>query len=132
MCACSPLADGSVASNIVGLNGVGVAQGLADKAYIYTDRPAYRAGQLVHVRGVLRRAVDDNYTIESGKKYTLEVFDARSRSIWQEDVKLSDFGSFHIHFMLPPTSPVGNYRIVLHDDDGHSFEGAFQRPRIPT
>ena len=120
------LADGCVASNVVNLNGVGVAQGLSDKGYIYTDRPAYRAGQLVHVRGVLRRAIDDNYTIEKGKKYTLDVFDARSRSIWQEDVKLSDFGSFHIHFMLPATSPVGNYRVVVHDDDGHSFEGGFQ------
>ena len=38
---------------------------------------------MVHVRGVLRRAIDDNYTIEKGKKYTLDVFDARSRSIWQ-------------------------------------------------
>ncbi len=89
------LADGCVASNIVSLQGVGVAQGLADKGYIYTDRPVYRAGDLVHVRGVLRRAVDDNYTIRSGKKFTLDVFDARSRSIWQEDVKLSKFGSFH-------------------------------------
>lgn len=47
------LADGGVASNIVSLQGIGVAQGLADKAYIYTDRPVYRAGDLVHIRGVL-------------------------------------------------------------------------------
>ena len=40
------VADGNVASNVVGLQGVGVAQGLADKGYIYTDRPAYRAGQI--------------------------------------------------------------------------------------
>ena len=33
------LADGCVASNLVSLNGVGVAQGLSDKGYIYTDRP---------------------------------------------------------------------------------------------
>ena len=40
------VADGNVASNVVGLQGVGVARGLADKGYIYTDRPAYRAGQI--------------------------------------------------------------------------------------
>ena len=50
---------------------MGVAQGLADKGYIYTDRPAYRAGQLVHVRGVVRRAAGDAYVIDNGKKYTL-------------------------------------------------------------
>ncbi len=77
--------NGCVASNMVNLSGVGVAQGLVDRGYIYTDRPAYRAGQLVHVRGMIRRAVDDAYTIEKGKKFTLDVFDARSRSIWQED-----------------------------------------------
>jgi tetratricopeptide (TPR) repeat protein len=82
-------AEGSFASNLVDLSGVGVAQGLADKAYIYTDRPAYRAGQLVHVRGVLRKAADDAYVIETDKKYTVEVFDGRNRSIWQNDVKLS-------------------------------------------
>jgi alpha-2-macroglobulin len=119
------LAEGGVASNIVSLQGIGVAQGLADKAYIYTDRPVYRAGDLVHVRGVLRRAVDDAYTIEAGKKFTLEVIDGRSRSIWQEELVLSKFGSFHSHLMLPATSPVGTYRIRVYDADNHSYEGAF-------
>src|SRR5262249_42972909 len=31
-----------------------VAQGLSPRAYIYTDRPAYRPGQKVAVRGVVR------------------------------------------------------------------------------
>ncbi len=104
------VADGNVASNMVDLNGVGVAQGLADQAYIYTDRPAYRAGQLVHIRGVLRKAADDGYTIEKDKKYTVEVFDGRNRAVWQNEVKLSEFGSFHANFLLPPTAPVGSYR----------------------
>ncbi len=82
------VADGNVASNVVSLDGLSVAQGLADRGYIYTDRPAYRAGQIVHVRGILRRASDDNFVIEIGKKYTLEIFDPRNRSVWQEEVKL--------------------------------------------
>ncbi len=48
------VAQGHAASNVIGLKGVGVARGLSDKGYIYTDRPAYRAGQLVHVRGCIR------------------------------------------------------------------------------
>ena len=51
----------NVASNMLNLQGVGVARGLTDKGYIYTDRPAYRAGQLVNIRGCLRRAADDAY-----------------------------------------------------------------------
>ena len=82
--------EGNVASNAVDLRGVGVGQGLTDKGYLYTDRPAYRAGQTVCVRGCLRRAVDDAYTIEKGRKLTLEVFDNRGRLLWQEAVKLGD------------------------------------------
>ena len=54
----------NVASNMLDLQGVGVAQGLTDKGYIYSDRPAYRAGQLVNIRGCLRRAVNDAYTVD--------------------------------------------------------------------
>ncbi len=98
-------AGGNTASNLVDLSGVSVAQGLADKGYVYTDRPAYRAGQLVHVRGVLRKASDDAYVIEKGRKYTVEVFDSRNRVVWQNEVTLSEFGSFHAHFSCPPRRP---------------------------
>jgi uncharacterized protein YfaS (alpha-2-macroglobulin family)/tetratricopeptide (TPR) repeat protein len=117
--------DGNVASNIVNLQGVGVAQGLTDKAYIYTDRPAYRAGQLVNIRGCLRRAVNDAFVIDKDKPYTVEVFDARNRPIRQEKVKLDAFGSFHVHFVLPPDSPQGQYRVLVHDNAAQNFQGTF-------
>jgi len=197
------IAGGHTASNVVGLQGVGIAQGLSDKGYIYTDRPAYRAGQMVHVRGCLRfvegrgardegRGVEvpipapsqapvalppieppidpaagpppalppipspgeaapssgddpfssyvpsgpgpgpgdpapgDVYLIEEGKQYTLEVFDGRNRLVRQEEVKLNAFGTFHAHFVLPATSPQGTYRVLVRDDDGHSYQGTFQ------
>jgi uncharacterized protein YfaS (alpha-2-macroglobulin family)/tetratricopeptide (TPR) repeat protein len=120
------IADGNVASNVVGLKGVGVARGLADKGYIYTDRPAYRAGQIVHLRGCLRHAVDDAYTVEEAKKYTLEVFDGRNRLVRQQEVALNKFGTFHAHFVLPPTSPQGEYRVLVRDQDQKSYQGTFQ------
>lgn len=119
------VAGDSVASSEVDLQGVGVARGLTGKGYIYTDRPAYRAGQTVAVRGCLRRAVDDAYTIEQGKKYTLEVFDNRNRLLRQETVKLNKFGSFHTRFVLPASSPQGQYRVLAHDEDGKNYQGTF-------
>ena len=115
-----------MASNVVGLQGVGIGRGMSDKGYIYTDRPAYRAGQVVHVRGCLRHAVDDVYTVEQGKKYTLEIFDNRGRMLRQESITLGEFGSFHAHFALPPSSPQGDYRVVVHDEDKQSYQGTFQ------
>ena len=117
--------DNNVASNMLNLQGVGVAQGLTDKGYIYTDRPAYRAGQLVNIRGCLRRAANDAYVIDKDKPYTVEVFDARNRPIRQEKVKLNAFGSFHAHFVLPPNSPQGQYRVLVHDNAAQNFQGTF-------
>ncbi|MEX0586972.1 MAG: MG2 domain-containing protein, partial [Pirellulales bacterium] len=119
------IADGSTASNVVDLQGVGVATGLTDKGYLYTDRPAYRAGQTVHVRGVVRRALGDAYVIDKGKKYTLEVYDARNRMLRQEQVALGEFGGFHSHFLLPETSPAGDYRLQIADEAGVSYQSTF-------
>ncbi|HEV3022339.1 MAG TPA: MG2 domain-containing protein, partial [Pirellulales bacterium] len=119
------IADGSVASNVVGLEGVGVSVGLTERGYIYTDRPAYRAGQMVHVRGVVRTVTADQFAIQAGKKYHLEIFDGRNRLIRQDEVALGDFGSFHAHFVLPASSTPGGYRIQVRDDDGHAYQGEF-------
>ena len=116
--------DGNVASNLLNLQGVGVAQGLTDKGYIYTDRRPI-AGQLVNIRGCLRRAANDAYVIDKDKPYTVEVFDARNRPIRQEKVKLDAFGSFHAHFVLPPDSPQGEYRVLVHDLGAQNFQGTF-------
>ena len=120
------IADGHVASNVVGLEGLGVARGLTDKGYIYTDRPAYRAGQAVDVRGCLRRAVDDVYLPEEGKKVTLGVVDVRNRLLREEEVTLSRFGTFHARFVLPATSPQGEYRVLVRDEVGRSHQGSFR------
>ncbi|MGA2032865.1 MAG: tetratricopeptide repeat protein, partial [Thermoguttaceae bacterium] len=120
------VAEGNVASNVVDLSGVGVARGLADRGYIYTDRPAYRAGQLVNLRGCLRHAAGDAYVVEKDKKYTVEVFDSRNRLVRQEQAALNVFGSFHAHFVLPLTSPQGQYRILVRDDAGQNYQGTFQ------
>jgi uncharacterized protein YfaS (alpha-2-macroglobulin family)/TolA-binding protein len=114
------IADGHVASNIVNLQGVGVARGLANKGYVYTDRPAYRPGQVVHVRGVIRKVDGDAYTVEKDKKFNVAVFDHRNRLVHEDKIALSAFGSFRSHFMLPDASPQGSYRVVVTEDTKRS------------
>lgn len=120
------ISGGHNASNLVSLSGVGVAQGLTDKGYLYTDRPAYRAGQMVHVRGIVRAAQGDAYVVEKDKQYTLDVYDSRNRIIRQEKVALGEFGSFHLHFVLPASAAPGSYRVLAHDEQGHNYQGEFQ------
>ncbi len=118
-------AEGNVASNQISLHGAAIAEGLADKGYLYTDMPAYRPGQQVCVRGCLRRAAGDAYAINKGKKYTLESVDARGRLLHRQEVALGPFGSFHGEFTLPPTSPEGDYRVYVWDDAGKTYGATF-------
>lgn len=120
------VADGHVASNVVDLSGVNVAQGLEPRGWLDTDRPLYQAGEAVHVRGVIRLVDGDRYVVEEGKSYDMQALDARGRVVFESPVKLGKFGSFHTRFALPEASPPGDYRLLVRDADGRTFTGSFQ------
>jgi hypothetical protein len=103
-----------------------VAQGLSPRAYLYTDRPAYRPGQTVELRGVVREVQDGQYAAKSGAAYKLEVFDSRGRQILGQEIRLSDFGTFHQRFAVDSGAPVGTYRVRVHQPGGSDFSGEFQ------
>src|SRR5205085_11743577 len=46
-----------------------VSQGLTPRAYLYTDRPAYRPGQAVELRGVVREVAGGQYANVPGASY---------------------------------------------------------------
>ncbi len=119
------LDGGDVAS--IGLNVPGqVAQGLSPRAYIYTDRPAYRPGQEVALRGVVREARDGQYADPAGASYRFEVLDSRGRLLIARPVKLSEFGTFHETIGLDSSAPVGSYRLRLFQPGKSEFAGAFE------
>ena len=119
-------ADGHTASNVVSLQGLGVATGITARGYIYTDRPGYRAGQLVHVRGIVRDVSGDKYAVPKGRKLKVEIYDPRNRTLESREVDLGAFGAFHTAVPLPPSSPPGAYRIVARDIDNRAYEQTFQ------
>ena len=118
--------DGSdVAGSGLGVPGK-VAQGLSPRAYLYTDRPAYRPGQQVALRGVVREVADGQYASTPKAEYRLEVTDSRGRQIVARAVTLSDFGTFHETLPLDPGAPVGTYRVRLYQPGKSDFAGAFE------
>jgi TolA-binding protein len=118
--------DGAdVASNGLAIPGQ-VAQGLTARAYIYTDRPAYRPGHEVAVRGVVREARDGQYASPAGETYRFEVLDSRGRLLVARPVKLSDFGTFHEKVGLDSSAPVGSYRVRLFQPGKSEFAGSFE------
>jgi len=126
------LCDGHVASNLTSLKDAQPTPALPDAGYLYTDRPLYYAGDRVHVRGCVRRAVNEVWTTEAGRAHELQVLDPRERVIWRETISLSSFGTFGVEFPLPALSPTGTYRIEAGDDAGHNYHGRFQVDSAPA
>ena len=104
-----------------------VAQGLTPRAYIYTDRPAYRPGQEVALRGVVREVKDGQYANVPGADYR-----ARGRPTAgggrssPGTVTLSEFGTFHERLPLDEGAPVGTYRVRLYQPGKSEFAGQFE------
>jgi uncharacterized protein YfaS (alpha-2-macroglobulin family)/tetratricopeptide (TPR) repeat protein len=103
-----------------------VAQGLTPRAYLYTDRPAYRPGQQVSVRGVIREIKDGQYANAPGAGYRFEVTDSRGRQLIAQGVTLSDFGTFHQTLPLDSGAPVGTYRVRVYQPGKSDFGGTFE------
>ncbi|MHC5069103.1 MAG: MG2 domain-containing protein [Planctomycetota bacterium] len=129
-------AAGSGASNI-NLSGMGYSQGLTPKCYLFTDRPVYQPGQLVHIKGVMREVRDGIYRLPSKEGYRLQVFGASGRMVLQRQIRFTQFGSFAADVVLPPQAVLGQWRIRV--DQGprssQSFGGGFrvaryERPRL--
>ena len=93
-----------------------VAQGLTPRAYIYTDRPAYRPGQKVSIRGVVREVAGGQYANVPKAVYRFEVADSRGRLIVARPVTLSEFGTFHESLAL----------------DSRRAGGHLSRPSLPA
>jgi len=103
-----------------------VAQGLTPRAYIYTDRPAYRPGHQVGIRGVVREVSSGQYASVPKSVYRFEVADSRGRLIVAHPITLSDFGTFHESLALDSAAPVGDYRIRVYQPGKSDFAGSFQ------
>lgn len=85
----------------------------ASKTYVYTDRPIYRPGQTVNIRGIDRIGFDGKYEIWDKEKVSLEVFDAQGARIYNTNLEQSLYGTFSAKLDLPSDAPLGTYRIEV-------------------
>lgn len=79
-------------------------------AYLYTDRPVYRPGDVVSLRGVLRTRSDGRYSLLHVPQIKLRLNDP-NRELEERSVTLSEYGTFHAQFTLPENAIPGGYTI---------------------
>jgi len=92
------------------------------KGYIYTDRPVYRPGHTVHIKGVLRQEKNDALDLPDTKPIKLKVTDADNKVVFQQDVAVSAHGTVTADLTLAADAGLGYYSINL---DGVSNSGNF-------
>jgi uncharacterized protein YfaS (alpha-2-macroglobulin family) len=91
--------------------------------YIYTDRPVYRPTHDVQFKGVLRARRAGRYTLDLPPSVTVEITDANSKTIYQQKLNLSPFGSFNGKIALGPLASLGAYSIIAHLSEKSVYGG---------
>jgi uncharacterized protein YfaS (alpha-2-macroglobulin family) len=85
----------------------------ASRTYVYTDRPIYRPGHTVHIRGIDRIGFDGTYEVWNEGQVKLEVFDSGGTRVYETNLEQNDYGTFNTDFEIPSDAPLGTYRIEV-------------------
>ncbi len=79
-------------------------------AYIYTERPIYKAGDTVSFKGIVRlRDWNGEFSIPSDRKAVVIVTDSSGNEIYNETLPVSAYGSFHASFPVSTGAVLGSY-----------------------
>ena len=105
-----------VATNLLDIANLQFSSGLTARGYIYSDKSAYRPGEQVALRGILRDVKEGSYIVPDQREWTVKVSDPSGRLMAQSKVTLSDFGGFDTGFKLPGSARVGDYVVVALDE----------------
>lgn len=89
--------------------------------YVYTDRPVYRPGHTVHFRGILRTRNGEKYAVPSGQSLDATIEDPNNKQVFKSTLTISNFGTVHGDFTLPPDAALGYYSINLRSKNGPEY-----------
>ncbi|HEU5460154.1 MAG TPA: MG2 domain-containing protein, partial [Pyrinomonadaceae bacterium] len=95
------------------------------QGYIYTDRPIYRPNHKVFFKGILRAltepsASNERYRAINSQTVNVTIRDSKDARVSEQELRLSQYGTFNGEFTLPEEAPLGNYRIVAETEEGSS------------
>ena len=95
----------------------------APNIYLYTERPVYRPGDVVHYRGIVRSLYDGRYTPADISSLSVRL-NSPDGGNTKNDVTLSAYGSFNGEFKLSASASPGYYSLELNDGTSNYMNGA--------
>lgn len=90
-----------------------------NKVYLYTDRPIYRPGHEVNIKGLYRTNYDGVYNIDKTQDINIEIINTNGDTIVSQKVMVNKYGTFNTKITLPQDAPLGTYNI--HALDQYAF-----------
>ena len=95
------------------------------RGFIYTEKGLYRAGDTVHVKGIIRGKKRGRWVIPGVRRGDLVVMDSRGEELVDRQTVLSSWGGFDVDVPLPGEATSGYYSVRF-ELDGESFSGSFR------
>lgn len=89
----------------------GWSYGGETRTYLYSDRPIYRPGDTVHIKGIDRVGYDGSYRVVSDVQAKLTIRDSTGEEVYQADLPVSDYGTFDTAFDIPRDAPLGTWNM---------------------
>lgn len=91
--------------------------------YLYSDRPIYKPGQVIHYRGIVRQAYDGFYSPAPFEQVTVALYPPGydNPPLASETLTLNEFGAFDGQFTLPATAAPGYYTLRVQDAQGNTL-----------
>lgn len=87
---------------------------------LFTERGVYRPGEVVSLKGVVRRLKDGDWAplgSEDPKRLLLRLSDARGAEVLRTTVTVSERSSFDFAWTLREEAPTGWWRVAVTEDD---------------
>ncbi len=81
-------------------------------AYVYTERPIYRPGQDVFIKGIVRQNDDLHYSLMERKSVYVTI-DFEGEVVYEKELSLNDMGTFAEAFHLGKDVSLGSYYISV-------------------
>ena len=89
-----------------------------ERAYIYTDRPVYRPGDAVHIKGILRAEQNDTLVLSSDRSVTMRIAGPDQKIVFNKDLPVSAHGTVSADLNLDSDVGLGYYSIEFNGKNG--------------
>jgi uncharacterized protein YfaS (alpha-2-macroglobulin family) len=83
------------------------------QGYIFTERGLYRAGETVHIKGIIREREKGTWKTPSMEQVECEVSDPFNKNLLKQKIDLDAFGSFALDAETSPEASLGTYQIKV-------------------